>query len=44
MSHYACSSLPDQFDGFVWFDETSAVEPSPTTVVSHEDETYPLGV
>jgi len=44
MSHYARSSLPDQFDGFVWFDETSAVEPLVTTVVSHEDETYPFGV
>ena len=44
MSHYARSSLPDQFDGFVWFDETSAVDPLATTVVSHEDETYPFGV
>jgi len=43
-SHYARSSLPDQFDGFVWFDETRAVEPLATAVVSHEDETYPFGV
>jgi protein-L-isoaspartate(D-aspartate) O-methyltransferase len=27
MSHYAEASLAQQFDGFVWFDETSAVTP-----------------
>ena len=27
VSHYARSSLPDQFDGFAWFDETRAVQP-----------------
>jgi len=26
-SHYAEASLPQQFDGFVWFDETRALEP-----------------
>lgn len=26
-SHYAEASLPQQFDGLVWFDETSAVTP-----------------
>ena len=27
MSHYAEASLPQQFDAFVWFDETTAVTP-----------------
>ena len=27
MSHYSDASLPQQFDAFVWFDETSAVAP-----------------
>ncbi len=26
-SHYANASLPQQFDGWVWFDETSALTP-----------------
>jgi erythromycin esterase-like protein/predicted phosphoribosyltransferase/dienelactone hydrolase len=43
-SHYALSSLPDQFDGFVWMDETSAVEPLPGQVAEAEDETYPFGL
>src|SRR5271166_5237776 len=28
-SHYAHASLPDQYDAFVWFDETHAVTPLP---------------
>jgi putative phosphoribosyl transferase len=43
-SHYARSSLPDQFDGFVWMDETSAVRPLPAEVAAAEDETYPFGL
>jgi erythromycin esterase-like protein len=27
LSHYSDASLPQQFDAFVWFDETSAVKP-----------------
>jgi len=43
-SHYANASLPAQFDGFVWFDETHAV--SPLAAEKHEGvpETYPFGV
>lgn len=44
MSHYARSSLPDQYDGFVWFDETRAVTPLPTRIRGEEDETYPFGL
>ncbi len=43
-SHYGHAALADQYDGFVWFDETHAVTPLPTTVTSGEDETYPFGL
>jgi erythromycin esterase-like protein len=44
-SHYATASLPQQFDAWVWFDETSAVVP-----LGHEHakpgmpETWPFGL
>jgi erythromycin esterase-like protein len=44
MSHYAHASLSDQYDGFVWFDETSAVMPLAAWVAAGEDETYPFGL
>ena len=31
-SHYSQASLPDQYDAFVWFNETTAVKPLPTRV------------
>jgi protein-L-isoaspartate(D-aspartate) O-methyltransferase len=43
-SHYAQSSLPGQFDAWVWFDETSAVTPLGEEPRSGEDETYPFGL
>ena len=43
-SHYSHASLPDQYDAFVWFDETHAVTPLPTHVTAGEDETYPFGL
>ncbi len=43
-SHYASASLPDQYDAFVWFDQTHAVTPVPTGVTRGEDETYPTGL
>ncbi len=43
-SHYSYASLPEQYDGFVWFDETSAVTPLQTEVTTGEDETYPFGL
>jgi erythromycin esterase-like protein len=45
MSHYADASLPQQFDAFLWFDETTAVTP-----LEHErpaaglPDTYPFGL
>lgn len=43
-SHYSLATLPDQYDAFVWFDETRAVTPLPTTTMPGEDETYPFGL
>jgi len=54
MSHYAHASLSEQYDGFVWFDETRAVTPIATEVRTGEvragevrageDDTYPFGL
>lgn len=43
-SHYSYARLPDQYDAFVWFDETTAVIPLPTEVARGGDETYPFGL
>jgi erythromycin esterase-like protein/pimeloyl-ACP methyl ester carboxylesterase len=43
-SHYSGATLPDQYDAFVWFDETRAVTPLPGRVTAGEDETYPFGL
>jgi erythromycin esterase-like protein len=44
-SHYSEAVLPEQFDAWVWFDETRALAP----LVAHEphegeEETYPFGL
>lgn len=43
-SHYAEAVLPNQFDAWVWFDETKAVAPLPGEQKPGEDETYPFGL
>jgi protein-L-isoaspartate(D-aspartate) O-methyltransferase len=43
-SHYSAAILPEQFDAWLWFDETHAVEPLPTTVRKGVEETYPFGL
>jgi protein-L-isoaspartate(D-aspartate) O-methyltransferase len=47
-SHYSQAILPDQFDGWVWFDETEAVTPLPGETRPGEqasaDETWPFGL
>ena len=44
-SHYADASLPRQFDGWVWFDETEAVTPlEPDHRREGVPDTYPFGV
>ncbi|HYG28924.1 MAG TPA: protein-L-isoaspartate(D-aspartate) O-methyltransferase [Allosphingosinicella sp.] len=43
-SHYAQAVLPNQFDAWVWFDETGAVIPLRGETQPGEDETYPFGL
>ncbi|WP_027170508.1 erythromycin esterase family protein [Mesorhizobium sp. WSM3224] len=43
-SHYFEAVLPEQFDAFVWFEETGAVTPLPTAARQGMPETYPFGV
>jgi len=45
MSHYSEASLPQQFDAFVWFDETHAVTPlGPEHAEPGVPDTYPFGL
>ena len=45
LSHYTEASLPQQFDAFVWFDETSAVTPlGPEHAPRGAPDTYPFGL
>jgi len=44
LSHYSAASLPGQFDAYVWFDETSAVDALPVEQQPGPDETYPFGL
>jgi erythromycin esterase-like protein len=43
-SHYFEAVLPEQFDAFVWFEETTAVTPLPTDRPHGVPETWPFGV
>ena len=43
-SHYFDAHLPDQFDGYVWFEETKAVKPLPAESQPGLPETYPFGL
>jgi erythromycin esterase-like protein len=43
-SHYFDAVLPEQFDAYVWFEETSAVTPLPTDRPHGVPDTYPFGV
>ncbi|MHC5026148.1 MAG: protein-L-isoaspartate(D-aspartate) O-methyltransferase [Planctomycetota bacterium] len=44
LSHYFQAALPAQFDEYVWFDETSAVQPLAAHEVAGMPETYPFGL
>ncbi|PTQ72029.1 erythromycin esterase family protein [Celeribacter persicus] len=43
-SHYSHATLPDQYDAFVWFDQTKAITPIPVEMSEGADETYPFGL
>ena len=46
-SHYFEAVLPEQFDAFVWFEETAAVAPlaeAAATGAAPEPDTFPFGL
>ena len=43
-SHYFEAVLAEQFDAFVWLEETSPVTPLPTARPHGVPETYPFGL
>ncbi len=43
-SHYFDAVLPEQFDEYVWIDETTAVRATAVRVQRGEDELFPFGV
>ncbi|HET9811968.1 MAG TPA: erythromycin esterase family protein [Sphingomicrobium sp.] len=43
-SHYSQCILPRQYDGWLWFDETKAVNPLPGEQRPGDEETYPFGL
>ena len=43
-SHYSEAVLPEQFDAYVWFDETSALEPAGHEPHDGAPDTFPFGV
>lgn len=43
-SHYFQAVLPQQFDEYIWIDETSAVEPIQTSELQGMPDTYPFGL
>jgi len=43
-SHYFYASLPRQFDEYIWFDETRAVEPLNKETTKGMPDTYPFGL
>ena len=44
LSHYFEAVLPEQFDAYVWFDQTKAVTPLPSAPPHGAPETYPFGL
>jgi protein-L-isoaspartate(D-aspartate) O-methyltransferase len=44
LSHYFHAALPAQFDEYVWFDETSAVQPLRVHEAAGVPDTYPFGL
>jgi erythromycin esterase-like protein len=43
-SHYAAVELARQFDAYVWFDRTRAVEPLPAVARAGVPDTWPFGL
>ena len=43
-SHYFQAVLPEQFDEYVWFDETRTITPFETKTLEDLPDTYPFGL
>ena len=43
-SHYFQAVLPDQFNEYIWFDETKAITPFATKELEEMPDTYPFGL
>jgi protein-L-isoaspartate(D-aspartate) O-methyltransferase len=43
-SHYFEAVLPQQFDEYIWFDQTTAVKPLSTEEIEGFPDTYPFGL
>jgi protein-L-isoaspartate(D-aspartate) O-methyltransferase len=43
-SHYFYASLPNQFDEYIWFDETRAVSPLTKETTKGVPDTFPFGL
>ena len=43
-SHYFQAVLPEQFDEYIWFDRTKAIEPFETKILEEMPDTYPFGL
>jgi protein-L-isoaspartate(D-aspartate) O-methyltransferase len=43
-SHYFQAILPEQFDEYIWFDQTKAITPFKTKVLEEMPDTYPFGL
>jgi protein-L-isoaspartate(D-aspartate) O-methyltransferase len=43
-SHYFQAVLPEQFDEYIWFDQSSAVTPFDVTMLEGLPDTYPFGL
>jgi len=41
-SHYFQACLPEQFDSYIWFDETQAISPLGTETATVSSDTYPF--
>lgn len=44
LSHYFDAALPEQFDAYIWFDETKAVTPLTADAGHGMPDTYPFGL
>jgi erythromycin esterase-like protein len=43
-SHYFGAVLPDQFDEYIWFDQSKAITPFATKELEEMPDTYPFGL